>query len=89
MVVKAESDPDLVATLSDTPPPFVMPPAPTPLARAPEITPAAAPSDERSYFITVLGKRIGPLSRAVARDLKARELKGTLRPADIESFPAA
>jgi hypothetical protein len=48
----------------------------------------AAPGDEPNYFITVLGKRIGPLTRAVAHDLKARELKGTLRPGDIESYPA-
>jgi hypothetical protein len=48
-----------------------------------------ANSDDRSYFITVLGRRIGPLSRAIARDLKARELKGTLRPADLEPYPQA
>lgn len=48
-----------------------------------------ANSDERSYFITVLGRRIGPLSRTSARDLKARELKGTLRPADLEPYPQA
>ncbi len=88
VVLKSESD-DLVATVADKRPPIVIPAAPTQLAQAPEITSAAAPSDERSYFITVLGKRIGPLSRAVARDLKARELKGTLRPADIAAYPAA
>lgn len=48
-----------------------------------------ANSDERSYFITVLSRRIGPLSRAVARDLKARELKGTLRSADLNPYPQA
>ena len=48
-----------------------------------------ANSDERSYFITVLSRRIGPLSRAVARDLKARELKGTLRLADLDPYPQA
>ena len=48
-----------------------------------------ANSDERSYFITVLGRRIGPLSRAIARDLKARELKGTLRPTDLDPYPQA
>ena len=48
-----------------------------------------ANSDERSYFITVLGRRIGPLSRTSARDLKARELKGTLRTADLEPYPQA
>jgi pSer/pThr/pTyr-binding forkhead associated (FHA) protein len=46
-------------------------------------------SSERPFFITLLGRRIGPLSRAVARDLKARELKGTLTSADIEQYPSA
>lgn len=86
-----------------TPPPFVQPKVPTPLPTAPKVLPAAIPlavapapgagnvanSDERSYFITVLGRRIGPLSRAVARDLKARELKGTLRAADLDPYPQA
>ena len=108
--------------MKSTPPPFVQPKKPTPLANAPQISPAAiaapvqasaapvqvsaapvqayaaplatgagnvANSDERSYFITVLSRRIGPLSRAVARDLKARELKGTLRPADLIPYPQA
>ena len=89
--------------VKSTPPPFVQPKVPTPLPTAPKVLPAAIPlagapapgagnvanSDERSYFITVLGRRIGPLSRAVARDLKARELKGTLRAADLDPYPHA
>ncbi len=76
------------------PPPFVQPKVPTPLSSAPEILPAAIPanaanSNDRSYFITVLGRRIGPLSRAIARDLKARELKGTLLLTDIAPYPSA
>ena len=65
--------------------------APVPATALPPATGAGnvANSDERSYFITVLGRRIGPLSRAVARDLKARELKGTLRPADLNPYPQA
>jgi Inner membrane component of T3SS, cytoplasmic domain len=44
-------------------------------------------SQERTFYITVLGRRIGPLTRPVARDLKARELKGTLTTADLEQYP--
>ncbi len=88
---------DTVPTVSPdqvrpVPPPFVKPEAPTPLASAPGAAPVQntpAPGDDRTYFITVLGKRIGPLSRTVARELKARELKGILRPADLDQFPAA
>ncbi len=43
--------------------------------------------DARTFSITVLGRRLGPLTRAEARDLKARELKGTLSEADLEPFP--
>jgi hypothetical protein len=42
---------------------------------------------ERTFYITVLGRRVGPLTRSVARELKARELKGTLTTADLEQFP--
>ena len=73
-------------------------PAPTP-APAPTLAPAPAPapaapngaanSDDRSYFITVLGRRVGPLSRAVARDLKSRELKGILKPSELDLYPRA
>ena len=64
---------------------------PVPATALPPATGAGnvANSDERSYFITVLSRRIGPLSRAVARDLKARELKGTLRPGDLNPYPQA
>ena len=81
------------------PPAFVQPKVPTPLSSAPDILPAAIPaetgeanaanSNDRSYFITVLGRRIGPLSRLVARDLKARELKGTLLLTDLAPYPSA
>ncbi len=53
-------------------------------------TPASASnSEDRSYFITVLGRRVGPLSRVVARDLKSRELKGVLKPSELDSYPQA
>lgn len=79
---------DTVATLP-MPPAFVMPAAPKPLPSAPQVAPVPAASEDRTYFITVLGRRLGPLSRATARDLKARELKGTLSPADLDGFPQA
>jgi len=67
--------------------------APTPLAAPAPVT-ASTPSttpgtdvQERTFYITVLGRRIGPLTRAAARELKARELKGTLTTADLEQYP--
>jgi len=57
--------------------------------------PPASPSsssgtgDDRTFFITVLGKRVGPLARADARELKARELKGTMSLADLDKYPKA
>ena len=91
---------DTVATvMPHAPPPFVKPSAPTPLPTAQALpstvataTPLPSPAangEDRTYFITVLGKRVGPLSRTVARDLKARELKGTLRPGDLDTYPQA
>jgi pSer/pThr/pTyr-binding forkhead associated (FHA) protein len=59
------------------------------------VSPASAPAmdvlatEERSFFITVLGRRIGPLNRTQARELKARELKGALSSADLDQYPAA
>lgn len=60
-------------------------PAPAPAAAAPA-SPGAPVMDDRTFFITVLGRRVGPLTRAVARDLKARELKGTLTLKDLDPF---
>lgn len=48
--------------------------------------PAAAGDDQRTYYITVLGKRVGPLTRQQARDLKARELRGGLSADEVERF---
>jgi hypothetical protein len=47
----------------------------------------AVPAGDRTFFITVLGRRVGPLTRAAARELKARELKGNLTTADLEGYP--
>jgi pSer/pThr/pTyr-binding forkhead associated (FHA) protein len=49
---------------------------------------AASSDDQRTYFITVLGKRVGPLTRQQARDLKARELRGGLSADEVERFVA-
>ena len=42
-----------------------------------------------SLYINVMGRRIGPLSRAEAREIKARELKGTLTEAELDKYPGA
>ncbi|MBA3707319.1 MAG: FHA domain-containing protein [Planctomycetes bacterium] len=71
-----------VDSLEQTAPTF-----PAPSAAAPVPPPAAAaPADERTFYITVFGRRIGPLTRAVARDLKTRELKGTLTLKDLDQY---
>ena len=44
-------------------------------------------SQERTFYITLLGRRVGPLTRSAARELKSRELKGTLTTADLEQYP--
>lgn len=71
------SDQDLQQTLA----PGV--PAPAPAAAAP-----AADEAERTFHITVLGRRVGPLTRAQARELKTKEMKGTLIPADLAAYEA-
>jgi hypothetical protein len=72
-------------------PPKPAAPAPAPAAAAPVPAPAKADDkgaggDERTFYITVLGRRVGPLTRAIARDLKARELKGTLTLKDLDQY---
>ncbi len=61
--------------------------SPPPLQDAPATKPPT--SEERAFYITVLGRRVGPLTRAVARELKARELRGSLTTADLEGYPLA
>jgi hypothetical protein len=67
------------------------PPAPTsPAATPPKPLPAvAAGPEEATYYVTLLGKRVGPLTRTQARDLKARELKGTLDAAEVDRLAAS
>jgi len=81
--------PTSAAALADPAPAAESPAAaPTPLATPviPAVA-AVASEPERTFFITVLGQRIGPLARSDARDLKARELKGTLTPTDLVGYP--
>lgn len=64
-------------------------PAATPAPAAAPVPAAAAPvgDEARTFHITVLGRRVGPLTRTRARELKARELKGTLTVQDLASLP--
>lgn len=71
----------VAAPLGESAPPAAAPPA------APMAPPTAASSEDRTFFITVLGRRVGPLTRSAARELKARELKGTLNTSDLEQYP--
>ncbi len=48
--------------------------------------PAVGAEEARTFYITVLGQRVGPLTRAAARDLKVRELKGTLTSKDLDAL---
>lgn len=70
-------DHDVLATMT----PGTQPP--------PGSEPHPADSGSRSYYINLLGRRVGPLTRSQARDLKARELKGSLTQADLADFEAA
>jgi pSer/pThr/pTyr-binding forkhead associated (FHA) protein len=63
-------------------------PSPPPVSE-PQTTAVTKPGEERAFFITVMGQRIGPLTRAVARELKSRELRGVLTVADLDSYPKA
>lgn len=71
-------DHDVLATLQ---PGRYAPPA------AAATTPASEPVS-RTFYINVLGRRVGPLSKAQARELKTKELKGTLTPSDLASVEA-
>ena len=65
-------------------------PASLPVAAPNNVSAAPTPgtdSQERTFYITLLGRRVGPLTRAAARELKSRELKGTLTTADLEQYP--
>jgi pSer/pThr/pTyr-binding forkhead associated (FHA) protein len=78
---RAAFEQDHVATLPSFQFDENKPPAPKPT-----LPPAPGQLPEKPFFITVLGRRVGPLTREKARDLKARELKGTLTAADLEQF---
>jgi hypothetical protein len=63
------------------------PAAAAPAATATQPPTARIPAGEATFFITVLGRRIGPLARPLARELKARELRGDLKPEDLAGLP--
>jgi hypothetical protein len=44
---------------------------------------------DRTYFLNLLGRHVGPLTREQARDLKSRDLKGVLTLEDLRSYPQA
>ena len=84
--LRTDDDQDNLATRTHAPEAHKAPPAP--VATPAPVAPSASPDvQERTFFITVLGRRVGPLTRAAARELKARELKGTLTTADLEQYP--
>ncbi len=92
--LRTDDDQDNLATRLHAPEPLKAPPAhlAPPAAAAPPapVAPSTTPgtdTQERTFYITVLGRRVGPLTRAAARELKARELKGTLTTADLEQYP--
>lgn len=74
---------------SPTPPAAAEASAPTPPAAPPAPKPAAptpAAASAPGLHMTLLGRRVGPLTREQARELKARELKGELTEADLEGI---
>jgi pSer/pThr/pTyr-binding forkhead associated (FHA) protein len=58
------------------------------LGPVPATVPGAAPNpagdEQRTYYVTLLGQRVGPLSRSQARELKAKELRGVLTAEEVE-----
>jgi hypothetical protein len=73
-------------------------PEPAPIAKAPAKrieTEQLLKSDphtdtvDKTFFINVLGRRIGPLTRTEARELKAKEISGSLTEQDLEKYPKA
>ncbi len=45
-----------------------------------------AKEETKTVFISALGKKVGPLTRTQARELKKRELKGALTEKELEQF---
>ncbi|MEK7412557.1 MAG: hypothetical protein AAB263_04470 [Planctomycetota bacterium] len=63
----------------------------TPGVRAPTETSdesTVASIDPQFMFVSLLGRKVGPLTRAQAKDLKTREISGTLTPADLAAVEA-
>jgi pSer/pThr/pTyr-binding forkhead associated (FHA) protein len=72
---------------SEAPAASVPPPKPTLPTNDVSTAAPGTDSQERTFYITLLGRRVGPLTRAAARELKSRELKGTLTTSDLEQYP--
>jgi Inner membrane component of T3SS, cytoplasmic domain len=72
---------------SEAPAASVPPSMPTIPTSSVSTTAPGTDSQERTFYITLLGRRVGPLTRAAARELKSRELKGTLTTSDLEQYP--
>ena len=49
--------------------------------------PGITPIPEPTFYVTLLGVRIGPLSKAQAKELKSRELRHELDPMDLNGLP--
>ncbi len=49
--------------------------------------PGISPTPEPTYYVTLLGVRIGPLTKAQAKELKNRELRNELDPVDLNGLP--
>lgn len=92
----SDSDQEDFSPLPGTPPASAGPSAETdhtpvrvmPVGQ-PQHDPEPPAEEQPSLYINVLGRRIGPLSRGEARELKTRELKGTLTEADLDQYPGA
>lgn len=69
-------------------------PAPTPAAPAPAAPAQAAATPPRSasageMIVSLLDRRIGPIPRDVARELKKKQIMGTLTNAELDQYPQA
>ena len=84
--MRPDDEQDNLSTRAHAPEAKATPAAPPAPVSAPSTSPGTD-VQERTFFITVLGRRVGPLTRSAARELKARELKGTLTTADLEQYP--
>lgn len=57
-----------------------------PTISKPDSSESTAGEETKTVFISALGKRVGPITRTQARELKKRELQGALTEADLEDI---